>query len=337
MDLRLVYEILPASPVHRHHLVQGPLPQWNVGDVGTPHLAGLPRRGTAEGSTTGISTVIHRSPASAVRVEVQSLVVRGFDCGDSLELRLPAKYKLTPASSHSCPIQSKTSGWQAEGLQEPSPPCPKTISDKYRVCEGFSIHPDRLSCVQQALASPIWGEVVVPLMAAGTAARGSCPAARGTPDSTSVRAGSATIMTGHAEDPGLDSLGAAGLLVARSLQREPPSVPTSGQAGHRDHCRQAGRRPDAGHLSQHHEAGRAERGMTRPKRYTIVIEKSPKNYAAYVPDLPGCVATGASEAEAVSEIREAIRFHIESLREHHEPVPERRCTATVVDVVALAG
>ena len=71
-------------------------------------------------------------------------------------------------------------------------------------------------------------------------------------------------------------------------------------------------------------------------QYTIVIEKSPRNYAAYVPDLPGCVATGASEKETIREIREAIRFHIESLREHHEPVPEPRCTATVVDVVPLA-
>lgn len=72
-------------------------------------------------------------------------------------------------------------------------------------------------------------------------------------------------------------------------------------------------------------------------RYTIIIEKSPRNHAAYVPDLPGCAATGVSEAEVVREIREAIRFLIESLREHHEPVPEARCTATVVDVVALAG
>ncbi len=72
-------------------------------------------------------------------------------------------------------------------------------------------------------------------------------------------------------------------------------------------------------------------------RYAIVIERSPRNYAAYVPDLPGCVATGASEEEAVREIREAIRFHIESLREHDEPVPEPRCTATVVDVSAVAG
>ena len=72
-------------------------------------------------------------------------------------------------------------------------------------------------------------------------------------------------------------------------------------------------------------------------RYTIVIERSPSSYAACVPDLPGCVATGASEEEAVREIREAIGFHIESLREHHEPVREPRCTATVVDVAAVAG
>lgn len=71
-------------------------------------------------------------------------------------------------------------------------------------------------------------------------------------------------------------------------------------------------------------------------RYTIIIEESPRDYAAYVPDLPRCAATGASEAEVVREIREAIRFHIESLREHHEPVPEPCCTATVVDVVPLA-
>lgn len=56
-------------------------------------------------------------------------------------------------------------------------------------------------------------------------------------------------------------------------------------------------------------------------RYTIVIEKSPRNFAAYVPDLPGCVATGATREEVVREIREAIGFHVESLREHGDPVP----------------
>ena len=72
-------------------------------------------------------------------------------------------------------------------------------------------------------------------------------------------------------------------------------------------------------------------------RYAIVIEKSPRNYAAYVPDLPGCVATGASRDEVVHEISEAIRLHIESLREHHATVPEPRCPTTVVDVAAVAG
>jgi predicted RNase H-like HicB family nuclease len=72
-------------------------------------------------------------------------------------------------------------------------------------------------------------------------------------------------------------------------------------------------------------------------RYAIVIEKSPRNYAAYVPDLPGCVATGASTEEVVHEISEAIRLHIESLREHHEPVPEPRCTTAVVEVATVAG
>src|SRR5262249_48291568 len=50
-------------------------------------------------------------------------------------------------------------------------------------------------------------------------------------------------------------------------------------------------------------------------RYAVVIEKTGDNYSAYVPDLPGCVATGATVAEAEMEIREAIRFHIEGLRE----------------------
>ena len=72
-------------------------------------------------------------------------------------------------------------------------------------------------------------------------------------------------------------------------------------------------------------------------RYTIVIEKAPNNYAAYVPDLPGCVATGATREETVSEMRQAIEFHIESLRDHGDPIPEPQCTATVVEVAAVVG
>ena len=66
--------------------------------------------------------------------------------------------------------------------------------------------------------------------------------------------------------------------------------------------------------------------------YTIVIEQTPRNFSAYVPDLPGCVATGDTLDETVRAMRDAIEFHIESLREHSEPVPTPRCTTAVVDV-----
>ena len=56
-------------------------------------------------------------------------------------------------------------------------------------------------------------------------------------------------------------------------------------------------------------------------RYAIVIEKAEGNYSAYVPDLPGCVATGATVAEVENELREAIAFHVEGLREDGQPVP----------------
>ena len=69
-------------------------------------------------------------------------------------------------------------------------------------------------------------------------------------------------------------------------------------------------------------------------QYTIVIEKSPRYCAAYAPDLPSCIATGATREETVREMRRAIAFHVESLREHGEPVPEPRCTAAVADVAA---
>ena len=68
--------------------------------------------------------------------------------------------------------------------------------------------------------------------------------------------------------------------------------------------------------------------------YTIVIEQTQRNFSAFAPDLPGCVATGTTREEAVREMGAAIAFHIESLREHHEPVPVPRCTAAVVDVAA---
>ena len=71
-------------------------------------------------------------------------------------------------------------------------------------------------------------------------------------------------------------------------------------------------------------------------KYTVVIEKTPNNYAAFVPDLPGCVATANSREELLEEIREAIEFHIEGMREDGEPAPEPQATAAVVDAAVTA-
>ncbi|GAB3490240.1 type II toxin-antitoxin system HicB family antitoxin [Curvibacter fontanus] len=69
-------------------------------------------------------------------------------------------------------------------------------------------------------------------------------------------------------------------------------------------------------------------------RYAIVIEKAEGNYSAYVPDLPGCVATGATVAEVESEIREAIAFHLEGLREDGLPVPAGASQVEYIDIAA---
>jgi predicted RNase H-like HicB family nuclease len=67
-------------------------------------------------------------------------------------------------------------------------------------------------------------------------------------------------------------------------------------------------------------------------RYAIVIEQAPANYAAYVPDLPGCVATGATREETETLIREAIEFHLEGLRADGQPFPPPSSQVEYVDV-----
>lgn len=66
-------------------------------------------------------------------------------------------------------------------------------------------------------------------------------------------------------------------------------------------------------------------------RFAIVIEKAPATYSAYVPDLPGCVATGPTIAATENNIREVIRFHIEGLEEDGLPVPSPTSIADYVD------
>jgi predicted RNase H-like HicB family nuclease len=69
-------------------------------------------------------------------------------------------------------------------------------------------------------------------------------------------------------------------------------------------------------------------------RYAIVIEKAENNYSAYVPDLPGCIATGATAEETEQLIREAIELHLIGLREDGLPIPK---PSSQVEYVEVAG
>lgn len=69
-------------------------------------------------------------------------------------------------------------------------------------------------------------------------------------------------------------------------------------------------------------------------RYAIVIEKGEGNFAAYVPDLPGCVATGMTVEDTEQQIREAIEFHIRGLREDGLPVPDPTSRVDYIEVAA---
>jgi predicted RNA binding protein YcfA (HicA-like mRNA interferase family)/predicted RNase H-like HicB family nuclease len=66
-------------------------------------------------------------------------------------------------------------------------------------------------------------------------------------------------------------------------------------------------------------------------RYAVVIEKADGNYSAYVPDLPGCVATGDTVAAVESEIREAIRFHVDGLQADGIVVPQPTSIAEYIE------
>jgi predicted RNase H-like HicB family nuclease len=69
-------------------------------------------------------------------------------------------------------------------------------------------------------------------------------------------------------------------------------------------------------------------------RYAVVIEQAGANYSAHVPDLPGCIATGATLAEVEQAIREAVELHIAGLQEDGDPIPSPSCQVEYVDVAA---
>ena len=69
-------------------------------------------------------------------------------------------------------------------------------------------------------------------------------------------------------------------------------------------------------------------------RYAVVIERGPETLGAYVPDLPGCVAAGETRDEVVRLIQEAIKLHLETLKEEGQPVPAPSSTVEFIDVAA---
>ncbi len=72
----------------------------------------------------------------------------------------------------------------------------------------------------------------------------------------------------------------------------------------------------------------------REYEYAVIYESGQRNWSAYVPDLPGCVTTGATKEAAERNIREAIRLHLEGMREDGIPIPEPTCAAGQVRVAA---
>lgn len=67
-------------------------------------------------------------------------------------------------------------------------------------------------------------------------------------------------------------------------------------------------------------------------KYPVIVEKGESSYSAYVPDLPGCVAVAETEKEVPQLIHEAIKFHIEGLREEDKPIPFPHSAVSYVDV-----
>jgi predicted RNase H-like HicB family nuclease len=67
-------------------------------------------------------------------------------------------------------------------------------------------------------------------------------------------------------------------------------------------------------------------------RYAIVVEKAGENYSAYVPDLPGCIATGKTPEETEQLIREAVELHLNGLREDGLPIPQPSSRVEYVEV-----
>ncbi len=72
-------------------------------------------------------------------------------------------------------------------------------------------------------------------------------------------------------------------------------------------------------------------------RYTVVLEQTPNNWSAYVPDISGCISTGKTREEVERNIREALALHFEALHADNAPIPAPGTWTTVVDVPLPEG
>jgi len=70
------------------------------------------------------------------------------------------------------------------------------------------------------------------------------------------------------------------------------------------------------------------------RRFLIVVEKAASNFSAYSPDLPGCIATGATPEETKARMQTAIAMHVQGLREDRLPIPEPSAIAEYVEVAS---
>jgi predicted RNase H-like HicB family nuclease len=69
-------------------------------------------------------------------------------------------------------------------------------------------------------------------------------------------------------------------------------------------------------------------------KYTVIVEKGKSGYGAYVPDLPGCIATAPTREEVLRLVKEAIEFHIEGLHESGQEVPPPASVSELVEITA---
>jgi predicted RNase H-like HicB family nuclease len=68
------------------------------------------------------------------------------------------------------------------------------------------------------------------------------------------------------------------------------------------------------------------------KKYLVIYEKAKENYSAYSPDIPGCIATGKTRKETEKNIKEAISFHLDGLKEDGQPLPEPSSFTEYVEI-----